>query len=243
MSLFKLSGKLLVLFVCTILAVSTASTQTRKKKRASSKKPSVTKTTSQTNGDASVVSLADQYQDSSTQIIQPTPSLADTQPPALSDETTKKLKDLQSRIKKLENSQPANTKNTYEEKQKVLLTNLDILTKAEQRSESIRKQRFDLIEKENTIRTRIDQIDVESRPEMIERSVATVGSLRPEELREAKRKSLDSEKKNLQNLLSEVVSTRSRLDGDLLKSDALVEKLRNKLEQDIDAALTDDPDQ
>jgi hypothetical protein len=227
--------------VCVLLAINSASAQTRKKKRTSSKKPAVTKTASQTNGDASVVSLADQYQDSSSQIIQPTPSLADTQPPALSDETTKKLKDLQSRIKKLENSQP--TKNTYEEKQKLLLTNLDILTKAEQRSESIRKQRFDLIEKENTIRTRIDQIDVESRPEMIERSVATVGSLRPEELREARRKSLESEKRNLQNLLNEVVSTRSRLDGDLLKSDAMVEKLRNKLEQDIDAALTDDPDQ
>jgi len=241
MNLFKLYGRLLVVLVCALLAINSASAQTRKKKRTSSKKPAVTKTTSQTNGDASVVSLADQYQDGSTQIIQPTPSLADTQPPALSDETTKKLKDLQSRIKKLENSQPANTKNTYEEKQKLLLTNLDILTKSEQRSESLRKQRFDLIEKENTIRTRIDQIDVESRPEMIERSVATVGSLRPEELREAKRKSLESEKRNLQNLLTEVVSTRTRLDGDLLRSDALVEKLRNKLEQDIDAALTDDP--
>jgi hypothetical protein len=241
MNLFKLYGRLLVVVVCALLAINSASAQTRKKKRTSSKKPVVTKTASQTNGDASVVSLADQYQDSSSQIIQPTPSLADTQTPALSDETTKKLKDLQSRIKKLENSQP--TKNTYEEKQKLLLTNLDILTKAEQRSESIRKQRFDLIEKENTIRTRIDQIDVESRPEMIERSVATVGSLRPEELREARRKSLESEKRNLQNLLNEVVSTRSRLDGDLLKSDAMVEKLRNKLEQDIDAALTDDPDQ
>ena len=241
MKLFRLSFRLLVLFVCALLALSSASAQTRKKKRATHKKPAVTKIASQTNGDASVGSLADQYQDGSSQIIQPTQSLADTQPPALSDETTKKLKDLQSRIKKLENSQP--TKNTYEEKQKLLLTNLDILTKAEQRSEAIRKQRFDLIEKENTIRTRLDQIDIDSRPEMIERSVATVGSLRPEELREARRKTLESEKKNLQNLLNEVVSTRSRLDGDLLKSDALVEKLRNKLEQDIDAALTDDPGQ
>jgi hypothetical protein len=243
MNVFRLSARLLVLVVCACLALGSASAQTKKKKRTARKKPAVSKTVSQTNGDASVVSLADQYQDSSTQIIQPTQSLADTQPPVLSDETTKKLKDLQSRIKKLENPQAANTKNTYEEKQKVLLINLDILTKAEQRSESIRKQRFELIEKENTIRTRMDQIDVESRPEVIERSVATIGSLRPEELREAKRKSLDAEKRNLQNLLSEVISTRSRLDGDLVKSDALVEKLRNKLEQDIDAALTDDPDQ
>ena len=80
--------------------------------------------------------------------------------PPLPDDTTKKLRDLQSRIKKLETGQ----KNDYEEKQKRLLTNLDILTKAEQRSESLRKQRFEMIEKENSIRTRIDQIDVDSRP-------------------------------------------------------------------------------
>lgn len=243
MNVLKLTGRLLVLFICTLLVLSSASAQTKKKKRTSTRKPVAKKTVSPTNGDASVVSLAEQYQDSSTQIIQPTPSLADTQPPPLSDETTKKLKELQSRIKKLETSQPQSSKKTYEEKQKLLLTNLDILTKAEQRSESLRKQRFELIEKENTIRGRLDQIEVESRPEVIERAMATTGSLRPEELREARRKSLDAEKRNLQNLLNEVVFTRNRMDGDLLRSDALVEKLRVKLEQDIEAALADDPDQ
>ena len=161
----------------------------------------------------------------------------------MSDETTKKLKELQSRIKKLETVQTTDKKSTYEEKQKLLLTNLDILTKAEQRSESIRKQRFELVEKENTMKSRIDQIDIDLRPEAIERSLSMTGSLRPEELREARRKTLESEKRNLQNLLNEVVATRTRLDGDLLRSDALVEKLRQKLEQDIEAALVDDPDQ
>jgi hypothetical protein len=70
-----------------------------------------------------------------------------------------------------------------------------------------------------------------------------MGSLRPEEIREARRKSLDSEKRNLQTLLNEVVTTRTRLDNDLLRSDALVEKLRAKLEQDIESALADDPDE
>jgi hypothetical protein len=67
-----------------------------------------------------------------------------------------------------------------------------------------------------------------------------MGTLRPEEMREARRKSLDAEKRNLSNLLNEIVATRTRLDGDVLRSDALVEKLRAKLEQDIDNALNSD---
>jgi len=238
----NLIAKVLVVIGCMTFVLTAVDAQTSKKKKRSARKPAATKTATPTSSDASVISLADQYEDSSKQIIEPTKSLADTQP-ALSDETTKKLKELQSRIKKLETVQKTDKKSTYEEKQKLLLTNLDILTKAEQRSESIRKQRFELVEKENTMKSRIDQIDIDLRPEAIERSLSMTGSLRPEELREARRKTLESEKRNLQNLLNEVVATRTRLDGDLLRSDALVEKLRQKLEQDIEAALVDDPDQ
>ena len=238
----KLIGRVAVVLICSLIALNSVDGQTKKKKRTTTRKSSAAKTIKPISGDASIVSVADQYQDGSTQIIQPTPSLADTQP-ALSDETTAKLKELQSRIKKLENVQTVDKKMTYEQKQKVLLTNLDILTKAEQRSESLRKQRFELVEKESTIRSKLDQIDLDLRPESIERGVAIMGSLRPEEIREARRKSLDSEKRNLQTLLNEVVTTRTRLDNDLLRSDALVEKLRAKLEQDIESALADDPDQ
>jgi hypothetical protein len=218
----------------------------KNKKRRATRKPAAVKTVPATTGDAQVVSLADQYQDTSTQIIQPnaTPSLADTQTTQLPDETTKRLKDIQSRIKKLENNQSVDKKPTYEERQKMLLTNLDILTKAEQRSESLRKQRFDMIDKESSIRSRLDQLDIDIRPESIEKSVAMMGTMRPEEIREAKRKSLDAERRNLQTLLNDVVAARAALDADVLRSDALVEKLRNKLEKDIDDSLNDDtPDE
>ena len=232
----------LVLMICAFLFIGTVAAQTtKKKKKHSTKKTSAVKTVSQ-QGDASIVSRADQYSDSSNQIIQPTISLADTQ--GLPDETASRIKDLQNRIKKLENLQSTDKKATYEERQKLLLTNLDILTKAEQRSESLRKQRFEMIDKENSIRARLDQIEVDIRPEMIERSVATVGSLRPEELREARRKSLDAERKNLQSLLTDVVNAHATLDSDILRSDGLIEKLRARLEKDIDDALNSDrPDQ
>jgi hypothetical protein len=120
------------------------------------------------------------------------------------------------------------------------LLNLDILTKAEQRSESLRKQRFDLVEKENSIQSRLDQIEIDIRPENIERQVAVMGTLRPEEIREAKRKSLDNERKNLQALLVQVQTTRSSLDQTVDRADQLVQKLRVTMEADIDKTLSDD---
>ena len=224
--------------VISLLLISVASAQTKKKKRHVKHRSTAAKKTAATTGDAGVVSLADQYQDTSTQIIDPAATPAPSPETTLPDETTRKLRDLQTRIKKLETAKP----DDYDTKQKRLLTNLDILTKAEQRSEDLRKQRFEMIEKENAIRLRLAQIEIDSRPEVIERSVATVGSLRPEEMREAKRKSLDAEKQSLQSLLNDVTSTRAALDQSLLKSDALVDKLREKLEKDIDASLEDKPD-
>jgi len=226
--------------MCVFLALSIAvAGQTAKKKKKTTKRPTTAKTTSQKSGDASVVSLADQYQDGSSKIIQP--SLASTDV-TLPDETSDRLRDLQTRIRALEKQKPA--KPTYEDKQKILLANLDILTKAEQRAESLRKERWELVEKENAMHTRLDQIDVDIRPEMIDRSVAMAGSLRPEELREARRKSLTTEKQNLTNLSNEISATRNRLEQDILRAEALVEKIRAKLEKDIDDALaSDQPDQ
>src|SRR5262249_9273011 len=123
----------LIMFV----SVSDAAAQTKKKKRVTHR-VTAAKTKPQATGEAGVVSLADQYQDGSSQIINP--SSTPTSSPELPDETAKKLRDMQSRIKKLETGSKPND----DDKQKRLLTNLDILTKAEQRAEALRKQRFEL---------------------------------------------------------------------------------------------------
>jgi hypothetical protein len=151
--------------------------------------------------------------------------------------TSAKITDLTDRIKKLESGQSA-----YDEKQKRLLLNLDILTRAEQRSESLRKQLFEMIEKESALKTRLDQIEIDMRPEAIERTLQLAGSMKPEEVRENRRKSLAAERSNVQSLLNQVQSTRNVLDLSMQRADQMVEKLRTKLEKDIDNALKDDDD-
>lgn len=153
--------------------------------------------------------------------------------------TSPGVSELIERIKKLE----AGQQSTYDEKQKRLLLNLDILTRAEQRSESLRKQLFEMIEKENTVKSRLDQLEFESRPEVIERSLFLNGSMKPEDVRDNRRKSLNAEKANLNSLLTEIQSSRASLNLNFMKAEQMVELLRLKLEKDInDSFLKDEPD-
>ena len=207
--------------------------QTRRKKTV--KKPVPVAPPPPPIGDAEIISRADdRVLVEPGMVIQPDKK---EDPPV--DPNVQKIKDLNARLKKLE----AGRVNEYDEQQKRLLLNLDILTRAEQRSESLRKQLFEMIEKENSVKTRLDQIASDLRPEAISRSSIFSGSMKPEEIRELRQKSLDSEKRNLEALLSEIQATRANIAVTLVKSDFLVDKLRLKLEKDIDGALAaDDPE-
>ncbi len=180
-----------------------------------------------------VISRADDYP---TVVIEPAPINTDPSAPTSSDAT---IEELRERLLQLE---ARSSKKDPDAKQRQLALNLDILTKSEQRSDSLRKQLFEMIEKENTIRGRMDQIDNDMRPETLDRSLAMTGSLRPEELREQRRRSLTLEKTNLQALLTEVQKNRTNLELNLQRSDALVERLRLKIEKEIDTALSEDED-
>jgi len=154
---------------------------------------------------------------------------------------TGKIRDLNERVKKLESGQT----NAYDESQKRMLMNLDIITRAEARTESLRKQIFELIDKENTIKTRMDQIDFDIQPAIIERNLGLQGgSMKPEEYRENRRKSLDAERRNLDTLLTSVQNTRTNLENNLLRAEQILDKLRAKLEKDIDDSLVEEkPDE
>lgn len=199
--------------------------QTNRRKPTAKATPTPARTT-----EPVIISRADDYP---TVVIEPAPLTTDQTQPS-SDAT---IEELRERLLQLE---ARSNKKDPDEKQRRLSLNLDILTKSEQRSDSLRKQLFDMIEKENTIRGRMDQIDNDLRPESIERAMAIVGSLRPEDLRAQRRRSLELEKSNLQALLTEVQKNRANLDINLQRSDALVEKLRVRIESEIEIALADD---
>lgn len=204
------------------------------KRRKTTAKPVPVATPTPDPNDVQVISTADQLDRT---YLTPA-DVKPAEPQSTAD--AQKVKELAARVKKLE----AQRTDTYEESQKRMLLNLDILTRSEQRSESLRKELFDMMEKENSIKTRLDQIEYDISPEMINRSAAFAGSMKPEEVREMRRKSLESERQNLQTLLDEIQRTKANLTASLERSDQLVEKLRAKLEKDIDSTfLNDQPKQ
>lgn len=187
-------------------------------------------------GDAQIVSRASDYSDSSVQLV-PAEQKRPELPSFDQSETSKALDDIRTRINSLESMKNGDP----DEKQKRLLLNLDILSRAEQRSESLRKQLFDLMEKETGIRAKLDLVELNLRPEAIDREVAFAGTLRPEDLRAMKKKQLEIEKTSLANILAEIQKTRLVLEQNLQRSDEMVEKLRAKLDKEVDAALAEDP--
>lgn len=188
-------------------------------------------------GDAQIISRAADFPDPDAadgqRLDQGKPEVPVTDP----DETTRLIADLRSRIAGLE----AAKKPDQDEKQKRLLTNMDILNRAEQRSESLRKQLFELMEKESSIKTKLDLIEMNIRPEAIEREVSLAGTMRPEDLRAMKKRQLESERTNSQYVLAEIQKTKGTLEQNLARSETVVEKLRVRLEKEIDDALAEEP--
>ena len=151
------------------------------------------------------------------------------------DQFNTRIKEMSSRVSSLESSR----RGDLDEKQRKLLLNLEILSRAEQRAENLREKLFNLTEKENNIKAELEQVEYDSQDDVINRNLAITGSMRPEELREQKRRALQNKKTNLNNLLQQIQTNKAGLEENVAKADLLVEKLRLKLETDIDNALND----
>ena len=78
--------------------------------------------------------------------------------------------------------------------------------------EKLRAQLIDVQAKEEGLRARVEQLDESLKPENIERSLAGVGSTKPEELREARRRQLTIERDNVLAQLRIVETSRQRLE-------------------------------
>lgn len=115
------------------------------------------------------------------------------------------------------------------DKQKRISQNLELLSRAEQRAEVMRKQLIELIEKETSFRTRLVQIEEDSRPDSIDRSISLIGTTRTPELRDVRRRVLENERKGFESLLNLTSQSRLRLEDDVRQADALVSKLRQRV--------------
>ncbi len=109
------------------------------------------------------------------------------------------------------------------------LIDMERLTRAEQRAESLRTQQVDVESKLADLQAKLDQIEGQLRPENIDRA-SGFGTVHPEEARDARRRQLENERSRVQAQIKILETSRERLEASLITADAEVDSLRRKIE-------------
>ena len=91
---------------------------------------------------------------------------------------------------------------------------------AAQAADKLRLQMIDVQEKEAQLQTRARQLEEDLRPENIARSLAGIGSTKPEELREFRRRQISIELESVRNKLKILATSRERLESSLRTAEA-----------------------
>jgi hypothetical protein len=92
---------------------------------------------------------------------------------------------------------------------------------AAESAEKLRAQLLEVQAKEDYLRARAEQLNESLKPENIERSLAGIGSTRPEELRESQRRQLTIERDGVMAQLKLLETSRQRLETAIANADAL----------------------
>jgi hypothetical protein len=117
------------------------------------------------------------------------------------------------------------------------LVDLERLSRAEQRAASMRTELRDVQSKEADLEAKAEQIDYDLKPENIERSTSGYGTTHPEELRDQRRRQLESEKQRVRKQLDQLAASRTGLEQAIATGDAEIDRLRKKLDAADEAAI------
>lgn len=233
------------LIVSFCLVEGDAQTRRKKKRRRSvpaAPKPVITNPTiappdgTTTPDDVKIISTADS-KESGEQQQGSKPKNTVTEPTE-GEKTQQTISDLSKQVDRL------NNKLTQMQEDDRYQLDMERLTRAEQRAEQLRSQLMDIQAKIADFESRLEQLDWAIKPENIEASTAGYGTTHPEAAREARRKSLESERNRVQAQLKLAETSKSRLEGAVANADLEVDQLRAKLEQrraQMDAAPVETP--
>jgi chromosome segregation ATPase len=147
------------------------------------------------------------------------------------DAMKKTIRTLSTQVDKL------NDKLTHMEESQRSLVDLERLSRAEARSTALRTELRDVQTKEADLEARAEDVDYALKPENIERATAGYGTTHPEEVREQRRRQLESEKQRIRKQLDQLAISHTRLDEAIATSDAEIDRLRKKLDAADEAAI------
>ncbi|HSS20111.1 MAG TPA: hypothetical protein VLL54_08550 [Pyrinomonadaceae bacterium] len=106
---------------------------------------------------------------------------------------------------------------------------MERLTQAETRAESLRSQQLDVESKLADLTSRLELIEYQLKPENIERA-AGYGTTHPEEARDSRKRQLENERTRVQAQIKILQTSQVRLEDSVRSADAEVDSLRRKIE-------------
>jgi hypothetical protein len=92
-------------------------------------------------------------------------------------------------------------------------------TSAAEKAVSLRAQLSDVETKQGELQTRLQKLDEAMKPENIEQNLAGVGSTKPEDLREQRRRQLEIERNGVQKQLDLLITSHTRLETAIAQTD------------------------
>ncbi len=126
---------------------------------------------------------------------------------------------------------------SFNDKQQRLVLGMELLVRAEQRIAEWQKYQIELVQKQGETRAKLSAIEVELRPERIDRSLQFEGTTRTEELRESRRALLAAERQSLSLLMNQIEISLSEANATLRESQALANRLRRTFVPQIEQEL------
>lgn len=95
-----------------------------------------------------------------------------------------------------------------------------VQTSAQEKAASLRSQLTEVEAKQSELQARLQKLEENSKSENIEKSLAGVGSTRPEDLREQRRRQFEIERNGVQAQLNILAASHSRLETAIAQADA-----------------------
>ena len=95
-----------------------------------------------------------------------------------------------------------------------------VQTTAQEKAANLRSQLSEVEAKQSELQTRLQRIEENLKPENIEHSLAGVGSTRPEDLREQRRRQLEIERNGVRAQLDILAASHNRLETAIAHADA-----------------------
>jgi hypothetical protein len=152
-----------------------------------------------------------------------TPAKSKPRTPTPADEMHQTIQTLSNQVDRL------NDKLSQMQDSDRTLIDMERLTRAEQRSESLRLQQVDVESKLADLQSKIELIEYQLKPENIERA-SGYGTVHPEEARDSRRRQLENERSRAQAQIRILETSRQRLETAVRTSDLEVDTLRRKIE-------------